>query len=227
MDRPVWTVLAPPKEIQAYQTAITSLTTSGPPFALEATLLTKHSEHRTIAWRFATSPVADTESRSFLLTGIDITEQRRAEKRAERAKKALAHLRSRDAGDVSDEDGTDDRPSESGRSGELASGHRLTETERRLKPRRPFPYRQNVAYMTGAAYPVDSDFCEVRCHDIAAGGFSFISPGPPQDDKLVIALGSPRHLTYLTARVVHVTEVFDDGEKAHLVGCQYTGRAPN
>lgn len=220
MDRPVWTVLAPPKEIPAYQDAVAQLA-AGRPVAFEATLLTKHSEHRIVAWRIAASQTSDNEPRTFILTGIDITKQRLAEERAERAKRALAHLRTTGG------EATDLAPSESGRSGELASGRRLTETERRQKPRRPFPYRQNIAYMTGSTYPGEEDFCEVRCRDIAAGGFSFVSSAPPQNDRLVIALGSPRHLTYLTARVVHVTQIVEDSQIVHLVGCQYTGRAPS
>ncbi len=226
MGRPVWTVLAPPNESLAYREAIAHLTTSGSPFALEARLLTKHCEERIIAWRLAASPGAGDGSPSFMLTGIDITKQRRAEERAERAKKALAHLRS-----PSDDGGSQDSfsgssQSESGRSGELASGRRLTETERRIKPRRPFPYVQNIAYITGSTYPVEGDFFKVRCRDIAAGGFSFVCPILPHGEELVVALGSPRHLTYLTARVVHVTDSVENGEAAHLVGCQYTGRAP-
>ncbi len=99
MDRPVWTVLAPPKEIQAYQDAIGQLA-DGRPVAFEATLLTKHSDHRIVAWRIAASPARDNEPRSIMLTGIDITKQRLAEERAGRAKRALAHLRSNgDEGD--------------------------------------------------------------------------------------------------------------------------------
>ena len=75
MDRPVWAVLAPPNEIQTYRDAIVRLTTTGPPLALEATLLTKHSEHRIIAWRLAASPPSDNESRSFMLTGIEFEKE--------------------------------------------------------------------------------------------------------------------------------------------------------
>ena len=223
-DRPVWTVLAPPKDIDSYRESITRLIASGRSDALEADLLTKHSEHRVIAWRLAAAPRANDASETFMLTGIDITKQRLAEERAERARRALAHLRT--TGDETDED-TNSQVSRSGRSGELASGRRLTEDERREKPRRPFPYYQNIAYMTANTYPVEDDFIKVRCRDIAAGGFSFVSPTPPQDDRLVVALGSPRHLTYLTARVVHVTQVVEQDELIHVVGCQYTGRAPN
>ncbi len=223
-DRPVWSVLAPPEEVGTYRDAIVRLTTAGPPLALEASLLTKHSQRRVIAWRFAASPAVNNAKRCFMLTGIDITKQRRAEERAERAKKALAHLRS--AGTAAG--GTNGPECEpSGRSGELASGRRPTETERRLKPRRPFPYRQNLAFMTGSSCPREDDFIEVRCRDIAAGGFSFVSPQRPDSDRLVVALGSPRHLTYLTARVVHVTEIVEHDTTGHLVGCQYTGRAPS
>ena len=227
MERPVWSVLAPPQEIQAYRDAITCLTTSQRPVALEATLLTKHSEYRTIAWRLAVSPSEDNEEPTIMLTGIDITRQRLAEERAERAKRALAHLRSSAAREGDLDDTIDSLLSESGRSGELASGRRLSETERRMKPRRPFPYSQNIAYMPGSGYPCEEDFFEVRCRDIAAGGFSYVSPMPPQTKRLVVALGSPQHLTYLTARVVHVTQLVEDGEMFHLVGCQYTGRAPS
>jgi PAS domain S-box-containing protein len=222
--RPIWTVLAPPEEVLAYRDAIARLTASGPPFALEASLLTKHSERRIIAWRFVATPALENKTQSFLLTGIDITMQRRAEERAERAKKALAHLRTADAV-MRDRDGDPFRAS--GRSGELASGRRLTEAERRLNARRPFPYRQNVAYLHGDTCPSEDDFVETQCRDIAAGGFSFLSPRPPASDRLVVALGSPRHLTYLTARVIHVTQVAEGDEIVHLVGCQYTGRAPS
>ncbi len=221
-DRPVWAVLAPPEDAATYRDAIARLAAAGPPFALEASLLTKHSDRRIIAWRFGASPAAGNEARCFLLTGIDITAQRLAEERAKRAQKALAHLRSAAGGDKPLADS-----GASGRSGELASGRRLTEVERRQKPRRPFPYRQNVAYVTGTVCPAEDDFVEVQCRDIAAGGFSFLSPHLPQSDRLVVALGSPRHLTYLTARVVHVTGLADSGRASHLVGCQYTGRAPN
>ena len=223
-DRHIWSVLAPPDEVDAYRDAIARLVTTGPPFALEASLLTKHSELRTVAWRFGQSLAAANGTPTFLFTGIDITEQRRAEQRAERAKKALAHLRETGA---DDSDAAENELRLAGRSGELASGYLPTDTERRLKPRRPFPYRQNVAYMTGNAYPNEERFSEVRCRDIAAGGFSFMSSQPPDSDKLVVALGSPRHLTYLTARVVHVTETADGNELVHVIGCQYTGRAPN
>lgn len=223
-DRPVWSVLAPPEEMGAYRDAIARLATAGPPLALEASLLTKHSQRRVIAWRFAASPAVNNAKRCFLLTGIDITKQRRAEERAERAKKALAHLRPADPA-AWGKNGPECEPS--GRSGELASGRRPTESERRLKPRRPFPYRQNVAFMTGLSYPREDEFIEVRCRDIAAGGFSFVSPQLPESHRLVVALGSPRHLTYLTARVVHVTEFVENNTTGHLVGCQYTGRAPS
>ncbi|MHB8898620.1 MAG: PAS domain-containing protein [Thermoguttaceae bacterium] len=223
-DRPIWSVLAPPEAMPVYRDAIASVVAIGPPLALEAPLLTKHSDRRIVAWRFAPMPDVASERGCFLMTGIDITRQRLAEERAERARKALAHLRPADDGS-GEPGGAGLVPS--GRSGELASGRRPSESERRLKPRRPYPYRQSIAYMSGNAYPAADKFIEVRCRDVAAGGFSFVSPQPPDGDQLIIALGSPRHLTYLTARVVHVTQVIDNHEAVHLIGCQYTGRAPN
>ena len=230
-DRPVWDVLAPADEGHLYRNAVARLLASESQSAQEATMMTKHGERRTVAWRFGIPPTEQGAPGALILTGVDVTEQRQAETQAERAKRALAEMQL----ELAEQRTPDRRQSASGSRGSGASAddtgaaasreRRTGVSDRRRKPRRPYPYQQNIAYIRDNNYPTASDFFEVRCCDIAAGGFSFYSPVPPKSKQLVVALGSPSHLTYLTSRVVHVTQVVRDGEIVHLVGCQYTGRA--
>ena len=94
--------------------------------------------------------------------------------------------------------------------------------ERRHEVRRAYPYMQYVAPVVGARLPYWSDFASVCCSDITSSGFSFLASGPPQSDRLVVALGDPPNLTHLLARVMHVTRLKD--KDAYRVGCRYTSR---
>jgi len=96
--------------------------------------------------------------------------------------------------------------------------------ERRRSPRREYPYRQRIAPCRGGSLPAPEDFIEVVCRDISAGGFSFLVEKPPNFKDLVIALGTPPHVTHLAAEVRRVVEMEADGEKQFLVGCQFRGR---
>lgn len=103
--------------------------------------------------------------------------------------------------------------------------HRLLEAqedadkdaEGRAHKRSPYPRLQLVAPWTGGRMPEVAAFRPVRCFDLSASGFSFLSPEQPEGPRLVVALGSDPKLTYLTAEVVHETAV-------RLVGCRFTGR---
>ena len=72
--------------------------------------------------------------------------------------------------------------------------------------------------------PGPDEFFAVTCNDIGAGGFSFLTHRPLPSDGVVVALGNPPKLTYLTAKVVHVNRVEYQGRWVFLVGCTYTGR---
>ena len=119
--------------------------------------------------------------------------------------------------------------------------------ERRRAQRHPFPVEQWIAPRHGPAFPVDSQFLKVRCHDLTAGGFSFLFPHVPDFDRLVAAFGRPPNLLYVGATVRHCHNVLvsssgdvrhvgdqpaePDGEGPHsdatpmvLVGCRFSQR---
>ncbi|HVX62073.1 MAG TPA: diguanylate cyclase [Pirellulales bacterium] len=96
--------------------------------------------------------------------------------------------------------------------------------DRRNQPRRPFPTNQFIAPYAEGQMPTREMFRQVPCHDISAGGFSFLSPDPPDFEQFVVALGVPPNVTYLTAKVVHTTVTDSGPVPMFLVGCRFTGR---
>jgi len=233
--RPIWDVFLVPEEAGVHQAALGKLREGVSPIEFESLLLTKHSDGRRIVWSYAALPGADGSIESIIATGVDITAQRQAEERAAQAELSAQKSRSTtDGKSTASSDKTEDRAvSARGKSPaptkeELAALVGLPgpiNSERRRRPRRSYPYRQLVAPILGPTLPDEDEFTEIECNDISAGGFSFLSPRPPQSEMLVVALGSPPRLTHLMAQVVHVTRVERKGRRMYLVGCSYTGRA--
>ena len=119
--------------------------------------------------------------------------------------------------------------------------------ERRRAQRHPFPVDQWIAPRHGPAFPADSQFLKVRCHDLTAGGFSFLFRHVPDFDRLVAAFGHPPNLLYVDATVRHCHKVLvsplgdvwpvddptaepgcegphSDATPMVLVGCRFTQR---
>ena len=71
-------------------------------------------------------------------------------------------------------------------------------SDRRVSLRLRFPHKQYVAPYHGGCLPSRVSFKEVACQDISATGFSFLSSQPPDFESLVVALGVPPNLTYMT-----------------------------
>jgi len=88
----------------------------------------------------------------------------------------------------------------------------------RAYPREAFPTVQLIAPKHGLQMPPRSEFQTVRCFDLSAAGFSFLTPTPPAYEELFVVLGTEPHLKFLSARVAHQTRLT-------LVGCSFTGRA--
>jgi hypothetical protein len=97
--------------------------------------------------------------------------------------------------------------------------------DRRKHPRIAYPYVQRIAPWTHGERPEPDAFTYVRCKDISASGFSYYGDEPPESDSFVMALGIPPLVTYVIAKIVHVTYVEDDGPDRCVVGCKYVGRA--
>lgn len=102
---------------------------------------------------------------------------------------------------------------------------RLSEDSNRRGPRRS-NYRciQRLAPCTGDQVPGMSEFQEVVCQDLSAGGFSYLASAPPDTETLAVELGKAPVLIYVTACVVHVSEIRSGAERQYLVGCRFTGR---
>jgi hypothetical protein len=98
------------------------------------------------------------------------------------------------------------------------------ESNRRGRERRSYRCIQRLAPCTGDQVPAMSEFREVVCQDLSAGGFSYLCSTPPEADTLAVELGKAPVLIYVTACVVHVSEVRSGGERQFLVGCRFTGR---
>jgi PAS domain S-box-containing protein len=236
-DRPIWDVFPVSDEAERFQTTFKRLHQGAPPTEHESQLLTKHSERRQVRWSYSVVRGADQSIESVVATGVDVTAQRQAEQRAAKAETTPAPAGSGSASQQEEEGperarrGPSTTDTESGlptSQEELpAKADALPgpiKDERRRRARLAYPYRQRIAPIIDGKLPAKDEFVEVRCKDIAAGGFSFISAKPPQSEVLVVALGTPPKLTYLTAQVAHVTRVQRDGRRVYLVGCSYIGK---
>jgi PAS domain S-box-containing protein len=209
--RPMWSVFCRPEEADALRAALGRLKTENGPIECQSLLVTKQGEKRRIAW--TCGPVRDQEGhlQAVIATGIDISDRIEAERRA-----CLA------SGENTASNAYTKETLETieGSVALVPSGR-----ERRTQPRKPYPYQQLIAPVLGRRLPSRSDFTPVTCHDISPGGFSFMSPTPPESGQYVVALGRGRRLTYVIAQVAHMTRLEQDGERKYLVGCNYVGRA--
>lgn len=222
-DRHVWSAFLAPEEVVLVQGAFDRLRSGQSPVEFQSYLLTKHGMRRRISWSFAALCNAEGKLETLIGTGLDITDRCQLQEMLDRSQAATAEARSSltmlmskiEAGELVF------RAQESQPFSEIPEG---PHSERRRKPRRSYPYVQMVAPVYNAKLPTSDMFKAMRCKDIAAGGFSFLSPSKPDYEHCVAAFGVAPSLTYLMARIVHSRPIEHEGESIHIVGCQYTGR---
>jgi hypothetical protein len=102
---------------------------------------------------------------------------------------------------------------------------RLSESRnRRDKQRRGYRCIQRLAPCPDGQLPNLAAFRDVECHDLSAGGFSFLADAAPACEMLAVELGQAPVLIYVLARIVHISENWSGAEKKILVGCRFTGR---
>ena len=192
-------------------------------------MLTNQGERKLIFWSFA--PVRNTDGRvtSAIGTGIDVTELRQKDQELTRSQAAAAESTRMVNELVAKLSGVDTKRPDTAHAANGEQPFREIpigpKGERRVRPRRSYPYRQLIAYMSETGLPDRNSFYDVECRDIGAGGFSYLSDSPPPKDSLVVALGTAPSLTYLTAQVAHMTSIERNGRRSYLIGCRYTGRA--
>ncbi len=216
--RDIWSVFPAANHEEEVRQVQKELSRGKSPVTYEGDLLTKHSQQRRIAWAYSATIADDGALESILATGIDVTESHEVLEKVERVLRA-----SRNAGHSLAELGVTGGPDESG-SGEFSRLPLPPNVERRGRPRRSYQYRQKVAEVVDGLLPKPSDFREVFCNDISAGGFSFLAENAPGSDTFVVALGIPPRVIYVTVQVAHITQIERDGNRMLLVGCEYIKR---
>ena len=96
--------------------------------------------------------------------------------------------------------------------------------DRRGGDRSDYRCVQRIAPLIGEQVPPLSEFEEVKCQDLSPGGFSFVCDAPPTHEDFAVELGKPPVLIYVTARVLHISEVRMGPRVQFLAGCRFTGR---
>ena len=221
-DRCIWNVFPVPEEIGVFRRLSEQLEKHGYADGYECYLLTKHGKRRRIAWSYRAINGGDDSLRQIVATGVDITQQRDAEQRAEKAEQVALKIQGSLSSLIEEKKAS---ASEESLPNAFSPMPKPLNADRRQRPRRSYPYRQRVAPVIGDVQPAIDDFREVKCNDISAGGFSYLDSVPPTSETLVVALGVPPKVTYMTAQVAYVTRVDRDGERLFQVGCNYVHRA--
>jgi len=228
-DRSIFSALLVADEVSLFEGALATLTKGGPTQKIEGWVLTKLGDRRRIAWTCAPHAAAGAKP-TILCTGIDVTSLRTANeeltvaraaaasfhRQAEQHAQQLERIRSEVAW-VESTPWSDGGPPAFMQIGD--SGR----NERRKAERRPYPYVQLMAPVSGHQAPTQDAFEKILCHDISSGGFSYFAQKPPRTKQVVAAFGVPGALTYLAAEIVHCRHVVD--KQMYLVGCRYVGRA--
>ena len=89
--------------------------------------------------------------------------------------------------------------------------------------RRPYTAYQNVAFYSDEL-PPSYEFEQVQCHDLSVDGVSFLLNRRPEQDRLVISLGTPPELMFMSAKVVSSVLTYRDGDVYYRVGCRFLKR---
>ena len=96
--------------------------------------------------------------------------------------------------------------------------------DRRGGDRNAYRCVQRLAPLIGEQVPPLSEFKEVKCQDLSPGGFSFLCDSPPEYESYAVELGKAPVLIYVTARILHISEVRQGLRVQFLAGCRFTGR---
>ena len=101
---------------------------------------------------------------------------------------------------------------------------RQLQGDRRAGDRSAYRCVQRIAPLVGESVPPLCAFQEVKCQDLSPGGFSFLCDAPPDHEDYAVELGKAPVLIYVTARIMHISEVRNGSRVQFLAGCRFTGR---
>lgn len=243
LDRPYWNTFVAAEELAVVRGAFQEALSGAPPKKFESWFQPSTGATRRVAWSPGVKRAPDGTVEEVIFSGTDITHTVELEKRArqlaaenERARRAIEELKQQ----VEDLTAIASSPTEPSQPvpAERVEGrswlhgvrpfekipHAPVEVERRLSPRRAYPYFQKIAPVSHGRLPAKEQFREVPFRDISSGGVSFLLWYEPDFQQLVVELGRGRHVARLSADVVWVRRVRDGDSDSFLVGCKFTGR---
>jgi diguanylate cyclase (GGDEF)-like protein len=91
--------------------------------------------------------------------------------------------------------------------------------------RQPFSEKQFIApYCGHGPLPEQEEFQAVQCHDLSAGGLSYLCDEPPDFQKFVVRLGKGLETCYVVARVANVVDIGTPDQPRYRVGCCFVER---
>lgn len=91
--------------------------------------------------------------------------------------------------------------------------------------RQPFTEKQYIAPYAGHDQVPEAEmFRAVQCHDLSAGGFSYLCDEPPDFQTFVVRLGKAHEQYYVVARVANVVDVGQPDNPRYRVGCTFLER---
>jgi len=220
LGRSVWNALLIAEEVAYVQSQFDRLLAGSENVEFECFLLSKQGDRHRVSWTFTALPASSGQPELLVGTGIDVSERMRLEEELA-ASRSLHQQAKQSLDEAMQQAGQMVDQGQTGPFGQLAEGKF---GERRRWPRRSYPYWQLIAPIVSGRPPRRQDFRLMRCHDICAGGFAFVSDAQPEENKYVVALGAAPSLTYIAAEVAHVTKVDEEGQRYYIVGCRYLKR---
>jgi len=245
-NKPLWSVLSAPEEADLLEAIFRGARTDQAPNEFDGYVLAKDGTRRRVAWSL--KALCTGEVQTILMTGTDQTAQAETKAELEKVKTlaeqttaTLTQLWTRLSGpslpagraqgaletapaQVPAETAAAQVPVGTAAADPILSAN--SGAERRRSFRRAYRYRQAIAPMTSGAMPARWEFFEVDCWDLSLGGIAFFLDRSPNFESLVVALGRPPALSYLTARVVRVAHMEQHGRMRYLVGCRFLERVP-
>jgi PAS domain S-box-containing protein len=229
--RLVWSTFATPEDAQQAHSRLREGVAQGTSAAFDLNLLTKHAAQRAVRWTQTVLLDDFGQAQSVLVSGTPLPENDHAdstnrsdphheiEQRELAQEIASGSATSQPRASVNHAAG---RPDDASHPFQAINEPGFDSA--RSSPRRAYPYRQLVAAQKPGVSPDRLAFEEVQFHDISAGGVSFRMTARPMFDTVVLALGVPPNVHYISAKIVNVSDFHEDGRTAYHVGCRFLER---
>jgi PAS domain S-box-containing protein len=223
--RPFCSVFTVPFELGMVEETLRRTINEKTTLQLQSYWPTKDGARRHVRWSARPVCGEDGSVRSIVVSGTDRTEPLEASERSRPVAAAVEQSdqhRGKLSAGVHEEAPASDLPAANCQS---TPGEGIPpKNDNRRRARRTYRYPQLIAPIREGALPARTDFFEVVCENISAGGISFYLPAAPDFRDLVVALGKPPLPTYITAQVMWTRERPVDGRAMHQVGCRFNGR---